>query len=304
MRREISEKRAYDAVRRSRDGEIAAIVARQHGVIAREQLLKLGVTRDAIRRRLEAERLYPVQPRVYSLLPEVPTRGRMMAAVITCVPGAALSHRAAAAIWDLGPWPAGLIDVTVPGCRQPRRGIRLHRARVERVIHDGFPVTTVARTLVDQAAGLPLGRLRDQFEQAERLRLLDVDEVSQEIRGRRGAKNIRLILGELTRPEPARSELERIFRPFCEQHGLPVPSLNTIVHGQEVDAHWPGTTLVVELDGWEWHRTRAAFEDDRRRAAALEAAGYHVLRFTWRQLENEPELVAAAISRRLRPAGS
>ena len=248
-----------------------------------------------LRLRLDNGRLFRVLPSVYSLTPRVLPRGRMLAAALTFGPAAVLSHRAAAAVWDLGPWPAGLIDVTVPTHRRPRRGIRLHRAAVERTVHDGFPVTTVARTLVDQAAALPLGRLRDQFENAERLGLLDVNSINEQMPGRRGAKKIRAILAEWEEPAPTRSELERAFRAICREARLPLPSFNVSLHGYEVDAYWPEYGLVVELDGWEWHRTRRAFEDDRRRGAVLEAAGYRVLRFTWRQVMDEPQLVASAV---------
>jgi hypothetical protein len=144
------------------------LAARQHGVVAFWQLAALCVTQTMVKRRLENGRLYRVQPLVCSLTPQVSPRGRMLAAVLTFGADAVLSHRAAAAVWDLGPWPTGLIDVTAPGRRTGRPGIRLHRARVDRVIRDGFPVTTVARTLVDLAGTLPLGRLRDVFEKAER----------------------------------------------------------------------------------------------------------------------------------------
>lgn len=248
-----------------------------------------------VKRRLENGRLHRVQPFVYSLTPSVSARGRLMAAWLTYGPEAVLSHRAAAAVWDLGPWPSGAVDVTVPARRKGRPGIRLHRARVERVVKDGFPVTTVARTLVDQAGALPLGRLRDQFEKAERLGLLDVNSVNEEMNGRRGAKKIRALLAEWTEPEPTRLELERAFRDLCRLYGIPLPRHNVSLLGYEVDAYWPETELVVELDGWEFHKTRAAFEHDRRKAAALEAAGIRVLRFSWRQVKREPETVAAAI---------
>lgn len=221
-----------------------------------------GFTEAMLRWRVDCGRLYRVQPLVFSLTPRVLPRGRMLAAALTFGPEAVLSHRSAAAIWDLGPWPTGLIDVTLPGRRKPRRGIRLHRARVERVVRDGFPVTTVARTLVDLAAVLPFGRLRDAFERAERLRLLDA--------------------------------FEQALRTLCRDYDIPLPSQNVVLAGYEVDAFWE-PNLVVELDGWEWHKTRRAFEEDRRKAAALEAAGYRVVRFTWRHIQRERDLVAAAI---------
>lgn len=279
----------------SGDRKVAALADRQHGVVTLWQLTGVGLTDDMLRRRLEGGRLYRVLPLVYSLTPSVTPRGRMLAAALTYGPGAALSHRAAAAVWDFGPWPSGAIDVTLPGRRKGRPGVRLHRARVERVVKDGFPVTTVARTLVDQAAGLPLGRLRDQFERAERLGLLDVYSVNEQMHGKRGAKKIRVILADWSEPEPTKSELEEAFRALCREASLPLPSFNVFLHGYEVDAYWPDHRLVVELDGWAWHRTRRRFEEDRRKAAMLEAAGYRVLRFTWRQVRGDPATVAAAI---------
>jgi hypothetical protein len=113
--------------------------------------------------------------------------------------------------------------------------------------------------------------------------------------GRRGAKKIRAVLAELTAPELTKEGLEQAFRALCKKAAIPLPSFNVSLCGHEVDAYWPQYGLVVELDGWEWHRTRKSFEEDRRRAAVLEAAGYRLLRFTWRQVIDEPELVAAAI---------
>ncbi len=270
------------------------LAAKQHGVVAVWQIAALGVTQTMVKRRLENGRLYRVQSLVYSLTPTILPRGRMLAAALTYGPDAVLSHRAAAAVWDIGPWPTGLIDVTVPKNAKARRGTTMHVADLERVVRDGFPVTTVTRTLVDLARALPLGRLRDAFERAERLRLLDVKSVNEEMHGRRGARKIRVVLAEWQEPEPTRNELEQSLRALCNDHGIPLPSQNVVLLGNEVDAFWE-PNLVVELDGWEWHRTRRRFEEDRRKAAALEAAGYRVLRFTWRQMKRERDIVAAAI---------
>ena len=273
------------------------LAARQHGVVAVWQLAELGFTRDMVRRRVECGRLYRQLRGVCSLTPRIAPVGRMMAAALAHGASAVLSHRAAAAVWDLGPWPTGVVDVTVAGGGKRRKGVRLHRARVDRVVKDGFPVTTVSRTLVDLAGVLPFGRLRDAFERAERLGLLDVRRVGEAMPGRRGARKIRAILTEYAEPEPTKSELERAFRQLCENYGIPLPSQNVSLLGYEVDALWEDGKTVVELDGWEWHRTKRSFQEDRRKAAALEAAGYRVLRFTWMQVSREPQAVAAAINR-------
>ncbi len=99
---------------------MAELAARQHGVVARRQLAALGVGDDVLRRWLERQRLFRVQPSVFSLTPYVLPRARMLAAALTYGPEAALSYRASAGIWDVGPWPTGLIDVTVPRNARPR----------------------------------------------------------------------------------------------------------------------------------------------------------------------------------------
>ena len=277
---------------------MARLAGRQHGVLADWQLLALGFTRDAIKARVRAGRLFKVSKGVYSLTPTVLPRGRMLAAALTYGREAVLSHRAAAAIWNIGPWPTGLIDVTSLRKAKPRHGTRLHVADVKRVIKDGFPVTTPTRTLIDLASQLHPARLEEAFERAERLHLLDVAELERHARGRRGARAIKRVLADYTEPEPTRSELEREIRKLCKNHNLPLPSQNVAVLGHDVDAYWP-PDLIAELDSWKFHKTRKAFEEDRAKAAKLEGAGYRVLRFTWRQLKWEPQTVARAIRRGL-----
>ena len=248
-----------------------------------------------VRRRLDEGRLYRREWGVYSLTPSVTGKGRLMAAVVACGPDAVLSHTAAAAVWDIGPWPTGKVHVTAPSMHARGSGVALHRAQVERVAHDGFPVTTVARTLADLASLLSLQRLELAFERGERLRLLDVDDVASEAKGRRGARKVRAILSSLTAPEPTRSRFEQRLRGLCKRHNLPLPAQNVTVAGEDVDAYWQGTNLVVELDSWEFHKTRRAFERDRQKAAALERSGVRVLRFTWNQLTRDEPDVAVTI---------
>jgi len=284
-----------DAKWTSRDGRVAELASEQEGVFATWQLRELGFTRDMVRRRLQAGRLFRVFRSVYALVPQIGLRGQFMAAALSYGPNAVLSHRAAAAILELGPWPTGAIDVTVAVRRKPQPGVRLHRAEVERRVVDGFPVTTVARTLVDIAHVLPYGRLEEAFERGERLGILDAAEVEKMARGRRGARKIHRILAEFGEPAPTRSELERAFRRLCKVHGIPLPSHNVCVHGEDVDAYWPAEDVVVELDSFQFHKTRRAFERDRRKSAALERANCRVLRFTWRQIRQESDEVAATV---------
>ena len=153
---------------------------------------------------------------------------------------------------------------------------------------------------MDLASVLPFARLEEAFERAERQGVLDVGPVWSILPGRRGARNARRILAEWSEPAPTRSELERVFRRLCKAHDLPLPSQNVSVHGEDVDAYWPSHDVVVELDSFKFHRTRRAFENDRRKAAVLEYAECRVLRFTWRQLRREPAFVAATVRQALR----
>ena len=226
-----------------------------------------------------------------------------MAAVLACGPGAALSHRDAAALWALRPNNRAAIEVTVVGGHRPgQRGITIHRTRAlhedERTVVDGIPVTTVARTLLDLAEVVDRRQVERAFEEAERRRLFDLralETLARRHHGRRGLGVINELLAEATQPPATRSELERRFLDLCREAGLPQPQVNTLVAGFEVDMAWPEARLVVELDGHEFHRTRAAFERDRARDAALQVAGHRVLRVTDRRLTRERGAVVDAV---------
>ncbi|MBA2256229.1 MAG: type IV toxin-antitoxin system AbiEi family antitoxin domain-containing protein [Thermoleophilaceae bacterium] len=283
----------------------AALANRQHGVIAHHQLERLGLGRGAVRRAVEAGRLHPVHKGVYAAgRAELTLRGRWMAAVLACGPGAILSHRDAAHLWGLRESRAATIDVTAVGrSRHKRRGLRVHRPRSlhpdDRTIRDGIPVTTLSRTLLDLAEVLNARQLERAVEDTERLRLFDlraVDRLLARSHGRRGVRPLREMLAPHRLPAlEARSELERRFVDLCRDACLPLPALNVSVEGHEVDAFWPSERLIVELDGFAFHRTRKAFEQDRVRDAALQLANYRVLRVTYRRLEAEPATVAETV---------
>ena len=276
------------------------------GVVSRAQLVALGSSRAAVDTWVRRGRLRVVHRGVYAIGGAVvPREGRWLAAVMACGPGAVLSHLSAAVLWNLLNYDAPEPHVTAPASRNGAPGIRLHRTRSldaqDTTTHHGIPVTTVHRTLLDIAAGVPTRHLERALAQSERLQLYDqraIESVIERANGHRGT-------GLLTRaiadePQFTRSELEARMRRLVRAHNLPNPELNTTLDapdhpGIEVDCYFPTHRLVVETDGWDTHRTRQAFEDDRAKDAALTAAGYTVVRFTWRQLRYDPETVAERI---------
>lgn len=169
---------------------------------------------------------------------------------------------------------------------------------LERTWHNNLPVTRVARTLLDLASSVSFWHLRRALAEAEFRRLTTVDEIRAVLgRGHPGSAKLRRAL-EHHQPQLARtrSELERRFIALCETHAVPIPAMNVMVGGYMVDALWQHARVIVELDGHTAHATPAAAEDDRRRDLTLRSAGYTVLRYTWRQVTREPELVAADLA--------
>ena len=279
-----------DSAGKVRSRRIAELAEGQHGFVAARQLLALGVRWGAIEYWVRTGRLHVWYRGVYAVGHRAVKReGRWMAAVLAVGPGAVLSHRSAAMLWGIRPSARSAIDVTVDRKVRSREGIEVHRARLapdEVTVRDGIPVTTAARTLVDLAAVLRPDALNAAARQAEILRLPYPD--LGRYRGRRGTKSL-----PRKDPAPTRSELERLFIAFVGANGLPPPLVNAAHMGIEPDIRWPHAKLMVELDGFETHGTRQAFEDDRERDRRLIAAGWRVVRVTWRQLDEQPRALAA-----------
>jgi hypothetical protein len=278
------------------DEALAALAFRQHGVIARAQLVELGLGRGAIRSRLQRKRLIRLHRGVYAVgHRRLTADGHVWAAVLACggPDVAVLSHRSAAASWELLPSPSR-VDVTTLRASHSTAATRVHRGRLaedEIVWRNGLRVTTVARTLVDLATVLTPHQLQRVCHRSAFLRILDTTGIDTAPRALRAA------LATLERGEPqiTRSELEERFLSLMAQFDLPAPLVNGRIQGHEVDFHWPHHRLIVEVDGAAAHLTLKAFEDDRRRDAELQLAGWRVVRFTWRQLTYEREAVAGAL---------
>lgn len=229
-----------------------------------------------------------------------------MAALLAVGDDAVLSHRSAAVFWGLTRDEGRRVAVTAPRPLHSAAGIELHRTALredEVRYREGIRVTCVPRTLLDLAAVLDTRRLRRALEQAEVLRLADslsLDGLLTRYPGRHGFAALIGVLGEGVQPPGlTRSELEDRFLDFLEKHGLPRPRVNATIETFEVDFAWPKTRLIAELDGHAFHAHRHAFERDRLRDRALQAAGWRVVRVTWRQLHGDANSLAADLNRLL-----
>jgi hypothetical protein len=280
------------------DQRIAELADRQHGVIDTADLAGLGATPQEIRRRVEARRLIRLYRGVYAVgHRRLTLEGRWLAAVKACGPGAVLSHRDAAALWDLLPATRAAIHVTVGRAgRSKRPGLVLHRSELPPdhvTTRNGIPVTTPSRTLADLASTATRAQLIRAVEAAEHHHLLDLPSMRSAAAGRPGAK----ALIELTQAEipHTRSELEAAFLALLDDHGIPRPHMNVAIHGHEVDAYWPDRSLAVELDSRRHHLTPRAFEQDRRRDGDLHRHGIATLRFTYAQITRDPAWVVKTL---------
>jgi very-short-patch-repair endonuclease len=262
------------------------------------QLRAAGIDSSAIKRRVAAGRLHRVHRGVYAVgHRRLSNEGRWMAAVLACGEGAVLSHRSAGRLWGIlrprARRPSGAggrcegadVDVTLPGDggRKRQLGIRLHRSSTltpaDCALRDGIPVTRPARTLEDLRSILSKAEFASALREADFLRL-PINEWA--------ARRDRSVLR-------TRTELEALFMALVRRHRLPRPEVNVRVDRYEVDFLWRPPRLIVEVDGWESHGTRSAFEQDRARDARLKVLGFEVLRFTWRQVASDCAAVAATI---------
>jgi hypothetical protein len=192
-----------------------------------------------------------------------------------------------------------------------RRRLEIHRAALppdEITERDGIPVTTPARTLLDLAAVLDRAHVERAATEAQIRRLTSptsLAELVERYPNRAGTAALRRLLAAGTIGSAVtKKELELRFLAFLDAERLPRPRINVTVElrprPREVDCLWAAERLVVELDGFATHGTRAAFEDDRARDRALQTAGYRVLRVTWRQLANDAHTIAGQLRALLR----
>jgi very-short-patch-repair endonuclease len=235
-----------------------------------------------------------------------------MAACLACGASAVVSHRSAAALWQLvrQASPSTPVDVSIPvDSRRVRPGIRVRRVPTltsdEVTELDGIPITTPARTLYDLGNSVGARELERALAEAFAQRLVrptHLQRLLSRFEGRRGSRALRTLL-EDGEPVLTRSEAEERFLALIRKAQLDSPAVNAEIAGYEVDFLWRAERLVVEIDGFAFHSSPGAFEGDRRRDAVLAAAGLRVMRVTWRHLLDEPEAVLARLAKVLALAG-
>jgi hypothetical protein len=286
---------------------LARMARRQHGVVSIRQLEgPLGFSGRSVARAVAAGRLHRIHRGVYAVgHTDLSQRGECLAAVLAVGPGALLSYHSAGWLWGIWRGAPELFEVTafVPRHHVPPRGVVRHRARNlvddDRTIVDGIPITAVARTLLDLAWKLRGDQLRRVLARAEELGLLDLDAIEAVIernRGHHGAKRLRCALAIYEPPTFTRSEFERRFVDHLVTFGLPRPATGWNEIGYELDVYWPELGFAIELDTYETHGTRDAFESDRDRDLALTIAGIETIRVSERQFRREPAEIAARVA--------
>lgn len=298
---------------------LANLAGRQHGVVSRRQLRRLGLDDAIVKREIAAARLHRMFRGVYAVGPaHTSERSRLMAAVLACGKGSVVSHRSAASLLELIDKGPVVIDVIAPSSRGRKiDGIYLHRVRPPRLEEtgtlDGIPCTSPARTLVDLAGVVGEWTLRSAFQRAaaRRRMMLDIPAMERSIDPRRrGMKVLQKLIDEWRGAAPLlktrgrlNSPLEAKVLPLLVRRDFPPPLLNApvaIANGRiEVDFLWPDYRFALEADSREFHGTAVAFERDRWRDREMMRAGYSVLRVTYREAEREADAVAATVAARL-----
>jgi very-short-patch-repair endonuclease/predicted transcriptional regulator of viral defense system len=291
------------------DDVIRRLASRQHGVVGRHQLAAAGVPFHVIDYRVRTGELHCLYRGVYRVGPITAPYGRHMAAVLACGGTAVVSHASAAELLRL-PLERSTHPVEVyvlRGYRAPSAELRVHRVlrKPESTRVEGIPVTTVGRTLLDLAGCCTERAAEQALAHALRQRLVSTSALRRLLERhptRRGARLLRALLLAAGGPALTRSQAEELLLALVRRGGLPPPEVNARIAGMEVDFLWRAARLVVEVDGYAYHSSARAFEQDRKRDATLLGLGYRVLRVTWRQLRDEPDAVLVRLIQLLAPA--
>lgn len=279
---------------------IRELGASQRTMVTHEQLLACGLGSRAIAYRRRTGQLKVVFPGVYSIgCHALPPLAIEQAALLACGEGSFLCDLTSAAIWGLVPRLPDQPHISVVGRYfRPRAGLCVHLLsavdRRELRRRDGLLVSSPARVVLELAATASSDVVESALDEASGKRLVSSREVEAVLARHprsRGSARLRDLIDPEKNRGMTRSRAERRFRALVRKAGLPQPEVNERLGPFTVDFLWRAERLIVEIDGYEFHRGRGTFESDRARDAALKAAGWEVVRFTWIQLRDQPELV-------------
>jgi very-short-patch-repair endonuclease len=287
------------------DPVIAGAAARREGVVTRRELRELGVTDREIDHRAQRKRLHRQHRGTYLVGHEVPPeRAPLFAAVAALGDPAYINHRTALEQYSILEPVAGPIHVTLVGCcRRSRDNIRVHRttriAEEDLGTLDGLPITSPARAILDFADDATPRELAEAVNEAHVQKLAtpeDLRAVLKRTPGRKGAALLKATLDRHDGPSRAHEGGEKLLEALLKRARLPKPAVNAKRAGYECDFTYEDQKLIIEVDSGKYHGTPAAVDRDRRKDQALRAAGYTVLRYSYRQLADEPHAVIAEIA--------
>ncbi len=294
------------------DAVIGMLADRQHGCVARWQLRRRGVSSDAIQTRLANGRLRPIHRGVYLVghLAAAPL-ATYAGAVLACGRGAVVSHLSAAAMFQIHRYqtPAQIWVSQGVGDRSARPGLRVVRAipldPSDLTVHERIPVVTPARAILEIAAIIEFDRLESACAEAHAQGLAREPDLRDQVDrnpGRRGIRNLRLLLDRSSNPARTRSVLEKRLLRIVRASNLPEPETNQWVETHNVDLLWRRHRLIVEADSYAFHSHSKPWARDLRKSNDLQLLGYRVLRFTWNDVTGRPEWVVGRIASAIRHA--
>jgi very-short-patch-repair endonuclease len=282
------------------DVQVRELASRQVDLFAAWQLLGLGWTREAIRHRLEAAAWRTVHSGVFTLTHSALTQVQQWMAASLTAPDTYLGDRSAANCWGFADFAVPVETVVRNGSGGPRRldGVLVRRSILlpgETTRKEGIPITTAARTLIDVCAGLSQRAAGRAFRESLRLRVTSARELAACLfrhKGRRGTA----ILWDLSRRYSTlpywrcRSNAEARALEILHDAGLSPDRVNAEIRGIEADLVWDERKLIIEIDGPQFHQFK---DEDERKQAVWEAAGYTVRRVPSDVVFNAPEVLIA-----------
>ncbi|HZJ27844.1 MAG TPA: type IV toxin-antitoxin system AbiEi family antitoxin domain-containing protein [Acidimicrobiia bacterium] len=298
---------------------ITALAQRQWGLVTYGQAIRCGLSPEKIQRRVASGRWIRVRRGVYAVAGVPPSwEQAVTAAVLAAGAGAVASHGTAAALWGLPGFERGDLEITTDRPDQRRLpGVRTHRTsvflRAEHTIRRGIPMTSVARTLADVSARRTVAQLGAAADAAIREGSLGLHDLRLCVDGLRPApgRHLRTMnsVGARRLPgyEAGESGLQMRFARGLVAAGCPEPTIEHRVRAggkrYRIDLAYTDVMLAIEVDGWDVHRTRTAFDRDRARANDLVAAGWTLLRLTASMSDTEAAHVTRSTLVRLASHG-